>query len=417
MNSLYTRLFKYSPREGYLPLENFLTECIGDFLTRLTVLDRQASELFISEVLGGSTMPSNLLVAVTSGRELQWKTQQRINLAGDHGIVDVCLFADNTLVLVIENKIDAGFTTHRLSDDDEESSESQDAGWTQLEFYERYLVANGGTSGLVLLTQHTEAPKAFNESGNIFRRVCRWTDLYRWLGSSQFLDRLSETGCGKKAYVLYTLAGELRQFLEDKQLVTKEWNNEDFNAMKTFFTPDFPSKLQDLFRSVRTPIGRVPELAAYQGWAKRSPTFEVGNGIVWDWLYCMAPKLRWFISWGIASKLPFLKTYEIELDAPLQAVVLIGSDGQDIPCSKEALEDWRTKGWTVYERHGSRGLRLLKTVLPEELFAFDSGFGTSFETWVMQAVKEGASGLQRAYAESINGQNSTGNSQSPHSKS
>lgn len=407
MNSLYTRLFKYSPREGHLPLENFLTECFCDFLTRLTSLDRQASELFISEVLGGSRMPSSLLAAVTNAKELQWKTQHRINLAGDHGIVDLCLFADNTLVLAIENKIDAGFTTHRMSDSDEESVESQAAEWTQLQFYERYLTANCGASGLILMTHRTDAPNTFKENGKIFRWVCRWTDLYRWLGTSYFLDRFSETGAGK-AHVLYTLAAELRQFLEDKQLITKEWNDEDLNVMKTFFVPDFPGKLQGLFQSVRVPIGQVPELAAYKGWAQRSPSFEVGNGIVWDWLYCMAPKLRWFISWGIASKLPFLKHYDIELDAPLQAVVLIGSDGQDIPCSQEELESWRTKGWTVYESHGSRQLRLLKTVLPEELFACSCGFGGSFEAWVMQAVREGAKGLQRAYTESINGQSSTG---------
>jgi hypothetical protein len=351
-------------------------------------------------------MFSSLLATITGARELHWKTQQRINLAGDHGIVDLCLFADNFLVLIVENKIDAGFTTHRQSDDDEEPSESQDAEWTQLEFYERYLTAKGGASGLVLLTHRTAAPEGFNEKGGVFRRVCRWTDLYRWLGCSHFLDRVTEIGSAK-ANVLHTLASELRQFLEDKQLITREWNNEDLNVMKSFFTPDFPSKLQDLFQSVKDPIGKLPELATYKEWARRSPTFEVRNGIVWDWLYCIAPELKWFISWGIAGKLPFLRSYGIELETPLQAVVLIGSDGQDIPYSPEDLEDWRRKDWTVYEKLGNRKLRLVKAALPEDLFASHTGFRASFETWVIKAVKEGAAGLQRACAKSINSKNLT----------
>jgi PD-(D/E)XK nuclease superfamily len=115
---------------------NFLTECICDFLDRVTAFDRHASELFISEILGGSKMPADLLTAISKATILQWKTQQTISLASNRGFVDLCLLADNNLVLIIENKINAGFTTHRVIETEEEPSKDGDENWNQLEFYE-----------------------------------------------------------------------------------------------------------------------------------------------------------------------------------------------------------------------------------------------------------------------------------------
>lgn len=189
--SLYTRLFKYSPREGYLPLENFLTECLCDFLDRLTVFDRQASELFIFEILCGPNLPPELRIAISRATILQWKTQRRITVAGDQGIVDLWLAADNNPVLIIENKINAGFTSHRASDGAEDPDGDWDEGLGQLDFYEKYLRAKGGASALILLTYRTEAPGNFNtsgsslrQSGTVFRRVRRWTEIYKWLSGS-----------------------------------------------------------------------------------------------------------------------------------------------------------------------------------------------------------------------------------------
>jgi hypothetical protein len=37
MSDIYARLFRYAPRADFEPLENFLTEALGDFLERLTL--------------------------------------------------------------------------------------------------------------------------------------------------------------------------------------------------------------------------------------------------------------------------------------------------------------------------------------------------------------------------------------------
>jgi hypothetical protein len=83
-------------------------------------------------------------------------------------------------------------------------------------------------------------------------------------------------------------------------------------------------------------------------------SFEVKEGIVWDWLYCIAPELQWFISWGIAGKLPLSRSYDIEFESPLQVIVLLGSDRQDIPYSHEEIQDWRNRGSTRQSKTPTR---------------------------------------------------------------
>jgi len=372
----------------------------------LTAFDRQASELFISEILGGSKMPADLLTAISRATILQWKTQQTISLAGNRGFVDLCLLTDNNLVLIIENKINAGFTTHRVIETEEEPSEDGDDNWNQLEFYEQYLNTKRRTSGLILLTHSTEAPSTFTDSwvdprqrGNIFRRVCRWAEIHKWLASSQLLGSL---GKHSDVAILSTLAHELRQFLEDRQLIPTEWSSDDLSTLKVFFSQDFPLKLQGMFQSTRNAVRIMPELAAHQVWPRRAMSFEVKEGIVWDWLYCIAPELQWFISWGIAGKLPLSRSYDIEFESPLQVIVLLGSDRQDIPYSHEEIQDWRNRGWTVYEALGSQRLRLVRAISPEELFVSSNDFNDSFRRWVTQAVKESVAMLTAAHTMLLN---------------
>jgi len=58
MADIYARLFLYTARADFEPLENFLTESLGDLLERLTTADRGLLESFISDVLCGSEIPA-----------------------------------------------------------------------------------------------------------------------------------------------------------------------------------------------------------------------------------------------------------------------------------------------------------------------------------------------------------------------
>jgi hypothetical protein len=351
-------------------------------------------------------MPADLLTAISKARILQWKSQHTISLSGNRGFVDLCLLADNNLVLIIENKINAGFTTHRVIETEEEPSEDGDDNCNQLEFYEQYLNTKGRTSGLILLTHSTEPPSTFTDSGvnprqsgNIFRRVCRWAEIHKWLASSNLLGILARHS---DAAALSTLAQELRQFLEERQLIPTEWSSDDLSTLKMFFSQDFPLKLQGMFQSTRNAVRIMPELSAHQVWPRRAMSFELKEGIVWDWLYCIAPELQWFISWGIAGKLPLSRNYGIEFESPLQAIVLVGSDRQDIPYSHEEIHAWKNRGWTVYEALGSQRLRLVKAISPEELFVSSNDFNDSFRRWVTQAVKESVAMLTTAHKMLLN---------------
>jgi len=97
MTSLFTRLFKYTSRDGHSPLENFLTECLHCFLERLTAVDRKSLECFIAEVLCGSELPPALRARISCARSLTWTTQQPICCDGERGYLDICLRADNDI--------------------------------------------------------------------------------------------------------------------------------------------------------------------------------------------------------------------------------------------------------------------------------------------------------------------------------
>jgi hypothetical protein len=275
VNSLFTRLFKYSPRDGHTPLENFLTESLCYFLDGMSALDRSSVEQLVREVICGSSVPAALLSRISTARSLSWTPQQRICWAGGLGYFDICLTADNDIILVIENKIDAGFTTHQIRAATEDiDGGREDGAYDQLGFYEKYLQSKGITAGLVLLTHMREPPVTFltgqsgeNGPGVVFRHVCRWAEVHRWLTQWKFIPTSAHAPDSDGAFLM-KLARELAQFLEDQGMNVEDLSGNDLDVMKAFYAQDVPRKMRRLFLSLRKSILALPALVTPYGGAQ-----------------------------------------------------------------------------------------------------------------------------------------------------
>jgi hypothetical protein len=401
MNSVLTRLLKYTSRDGHSPVENFLTECLYCFLERLSAVDRTSLERFIVEVLCGSEVPLALRGRISGARSLTWTTQQAIFCDGERGYLDLCLTADSDIILVVENKIGAAFTAHQISSNpDGTNGDSKRAACDQLTFYENYLRSKTkAATCLVLLTHMREAPKGFlrargreDPDGAVSRRVCRWAEVHRWLVQW----RLSHPMQDSDSAFLTTMAQELSKFLEDHEMDISELNCNDLNVMKAFYAQDVPRKMRALLVSVRSSILALPALVTPYGGA--STIFDTTNQIVWDWTYCFEEDLKWFVCWGIAGAGRYgPMSYDIEFDEPLQAFVVIGTDDREIPVPHERLESLERSGWRTHELPVSRNLRLVKSVPPSVLFELDENLNRAFEGWTSRTVEEALTILQTAH--------------------
>jgi hypothetical protein len=317
--------------------------------------------------------------------------------------LDISLSADDNVILVVENKVTAEFTTRQIPEAAEENvGGHEDEGCDQLDFYERYLRSKGVLAGLVLLTHKRHAPISFlagqsseNESGVVFRHVCRWAEVYEWLAQWQ-LSATSHLEGGSEGAFLVRLAREISEFLEDRQMNVSELSGDDLNVMKAFYAQDIPEKMSNLLLSVRNSILALPALVTPYGAART--TFDTTNQIVWDWVYCFERELGWFICWGIAGAGRYgPRSYEIEFEDPLQAFVVIGSDKRDIAAPCELLESFENSGWRIHELLGSQKLRLVKSVGPDILLQAGEGFNRAFENWATRTADEGLAILHAAH--------------------
>src|SRR5271168_2664 len=105
--SLYSSLFRYVPNESRSPLEDFLTEAIADLVNRLLEqkgATRKKAESFISKVLCNGSGGRDLEASLRSAKILKLRTQKQISFDHKPKRLDLCLFGDNELLLVVENK-------------------------------------------------------------------------------------------------------------------------------------------------------------------------------------------------------------------------------------------------------------------------------------------------------------------------
>jgi hypothetical protein len=396
MPDIYARLFRYTARADFEPLENFLTESLGDLLERMTIADKGLLDSFVSDVLCGSEIPGSLNARINGAARLEWKTQEKIRCEGELGYLDLCLIADGELVLILENKVGADFTTHSAASNETEiEEENEDQTVSQLDFYKKHLKQQSKPTALVLLTHQTDPPSSFalrqgfhGGDTNVFESVCRWGAVHRWFKEAKSLHDISYTTSVERA-ALKVLAQEFCTFLERQQMNAVELKREDLKPMEEFFSSDMPRKLHELFLSLRKAIRSLPELDSKYGFPAKH-TLRVKDGLIWDWFYCFDKELKWFINWGISSRNVLSRFYAVDAidsDAPLSVFALIGSELKDIPLTSDQLASAQKTGWLVYKTR--KGLRLVKRSDPEMFFKEDEGVKPSFEKWTINAIQEG----------------------------
>ena len=324
--------------------------------------------------------------------------------------MDICLTADNDIILVIENKIGAAFTIHQTPAATEEiDGRREEGGCDQLGFYGKYLQSKGTMAGLVLLTHMRDAPVTFLTSqsgadghGVVFRHVCRWAEVHRWLTQWQFIPTSTHARDSEGAFLM-KLARELARFLEEQEMTVQDLSGDDLDVMKAFYAQDVPRKMRSLFLSLRKSILALPALVTPYGGAQT--TFDTTNQLAWDWIYCFEQELKWFICWGIAGAGRYGRiSYDIKFDEPLQAFVVIATDNREIPMPKVRLQSLDTLGWKAYELPSSKKLRLVKAVAPGVLLETGSTFNLAFENWATRTADEALAILRAAHEEINKGQ-------------
>lgn len=219
MTSLYGRLFTYRQRAARSPLEDYLTEALADLLNRMPEqLAREAAH----RLLGGRADVRDALAAVwPAGANVSWITQWVID-GGKRP--DLVFTVDRRPVLVVENKIAAGFQHHGESDN----------GQDQLATYAKWIGSGqdpqwGG--GIALLTHWTPAPLGFTTDDSSyacnFRNVVRWADLARWLSTKA---RLADDQSA--AWIMLT--HELNAFLQEQNMDSDLATTRDFAALQLY---------------------------------------------------------------------------------------------------------------------------------------------------------------------------------------
>lgn len=381
-----------------------MTECLSDLLQRLTLIedDRSTIQDFVTRVLLGS---ENIALSdcLRHAKTATWETQYRITDAGRHAYPDLCLFCDSKPIILVENKIAAGFTEKLLE------SETQTETVSQLHFYDRWLYKENPDAALVLLTHFTQPPAGFlhhEVAGNgshpefqiRFRNSCLWTDVFEWF--SKWLNseraRLPEYQCVR------TLLGEFLAFLEGQNMAPVSLVAADLGVMDAFFEHDVWNKVKLLLERLRKDV--EPLLPSLWGKPQRVPVtyLDAVDKLLWDWAYCFSDRkdLQWYIGWGLAGEDGLKGVHLAMTGASPYVFALLASDKIPVCLNHGAVKLAEEQGFHVWEPIPAyKHYRVLKYTSAEALAGEGKDLGREFQNWVKTAVADLVPVANAAYKE------------------
>jgi hypothetical protein len=344
---------------------------------------------FIDRVLCGQMQGSltghATLSLVNAARHLEWESQYSIRFDRTTKYPDIVLLADQHPLIILENKVGAGFTAHGVAVDDGEQVRAKH----QLEVYGEWLAAINPSGALVLLTHWTEPPSDFLISpayGVRLRCVTTWTDVYQWLRRLEETCSLVPTGA---------LAAEFRAFLEEKDMAVDDPDVTDLALAQAYHRLTH-TKLTKAFEHVRDFIRKqIPD-------AKGFSTMNVHDTgrTIWGWCYPGTPySASWWIGWGIrfpdGRPAGWYPSVVPSWPQTAHAFVGVGSDKKDLELASIPAEI-RTPGWAwATESNGFQGAFRWTTLA--ELSGAPTGFTAAFEQWLEQALPEARGILAQAF--------------------
>ena len=373
MPSLYHRLFTYRERPERSPLEDFLTEALADILNRLP---EEVARSFVGKLFSDHSVVSDQLARLWPlGAEARWVTQKGVS---NGKIADLVLEVARTPVLVIENKVSAGFRSHTKGGDGSEPSRQNQLAtygqWVQQESPQDW----GGA--LVLLTHWTPPPPDFWTSPNFaarHRAVMRWSDLSRWL------SRASETPAHATAGWA-ELTRDFLSFLREKNMDSELATGFDWAALQVYI----PSADR-----VRNTIERLWS-AAESSWRpiciQTSHVTQISSeyGCVWKFRYLNRSDLRQtYLAVGV--RFAFNSDYLADVGGrgkTSNLFVELSTEGKE-----RAFEELKLTGpWLI-----ARGIRLCEKPL-SDLSTEPDGFVVEAQRWTQDRIQEIASAVQGA---------------------
>lgn len=273
--NLYSRLLKYQSAPRRSNLENFLSEALCDFLNRL---DRDDRRVFLEGLLG-------LTCLENVPKHVRFETQVSIPSMFGIKYPDIVGFSEGVPVIVIENKVDAGFTRSSI-----ESEEGKIVDMGQLEVYGTWLHNNVPNSPLILLTRGTQPPDDFLDTGKAYgygtcNRLC-----VTWQG---VFDQL-------KYHQEAPLTSDLRNFLQQERLAMENPSRQDFFVLELFLGSAFP-KIRRMMKEIRRQLATDFESSC--NWSLESQYQRDGfqffpeNSLIWAW-GMLSLSVYGFIEWG-----------------------------------------------------------------------------------------------------------------------
>ncbi|WBH15325.1 PD-(D/E)XK nuclease family protein [Sphingomonas radiodurans] len=371
MPSLYSRLFTYRERRDRSPLEDFLTEGLADLLNRFPEpLARSVVSFLLSN---NAEAIANVGKRWRCGASVIWTTQKII----DGGrILDLLLEIDGMPIMVVENKIGAGFQHHQPDPEQADGSGVQHQLATYGHWLARETDAEWG-GALVLLTHWTPAPADFARGAEVFG--CRYRSTIRWAELSRWLKRSSESAeHGESDWA--RLSAEMNSFLKEQKMDSELATGQDLAALRIYVASAdrVRNSVESIWEGAKSFWRPICQNAAVP--------IEVSTayGCVWKYRYLARSDLRSsYLAVGI--RYPDIGSYssDFSTDGGPYFFVEIGSDDDGSAVNDLALPD----GWLVRDDMRMATLPLRELSSHAELQVAEA------EKWVRSRLGEVVSAL------------------------
>lgn len=299
--SHYSALFKYRPRPDRIPLEDFLTCALTDVLNRLT---QDAQHALVKNLLLDENARSKWS-ELGDRRCLTWSAHRSLPDPSDQpnaGYCDILLKDQEGPLLIIENKIAAGFTHSRhASASNDDTLEGH-----QLVRYGKWLAAQcegrRWPGALVLLSHFTSPPDDFSSGpshratyGVSFTHTCRWSQIVSWL------RQFREDSTSSESQLAKFLAEELAYFLEEMNMNAEALTQGDLKSAESFVCSGSVEKIVGSFETIRSRLqSDLKELIGTERSLNSSRNLFSIEGLILDWVDFKEEDLKgWRTEWGL----------------------------------------------------------------------------------------------------------------------
>ena len=338
---LFLKLFKYRQSEKRTPTEDFLTEILTDWLSRLSPELRRdfTASCFVPETL------RDRFRAMVGTNDLEIRCQVSI---ANRKSLDMLISSGGLPLIAIESKIAARFQSHRRDTDTPDLESTSEEYDHQLQTYGRWLASQpmpDGWPGVITLLTHISMPPAdfepFNREGyGAVPHTFFWRTLCARVGNAigPAINSADEPPWK-------FIGRELCHFLETNDMNATDLEASEIAAMNVSMAP--ARRTTELFAEVGADLAqRYPDDINAR---RRGSGYEVENSRAWGWSYLKGDG-DIYVAYGIYFY-PFAgHLVELGPAAPPheQAFIGVGSDkvalpsGQTLPTTSwlGVAENW-----------------------------------------------------------------------------